>query len=1189
MIKLSEFGARPILAVLLLTLSIGGANVWAHSEHNFPRRSTAELETAGFTIQPPKLTAATATRVSIALTLADAGQRFADDRLVVERRFYLPNGAELFKPIGYLGAGCDRADKRRNPRSCESRGNRVFSGVIEVEPTVTGVVMLRAGGFELNSRRFLATSPVSLPVALACGPTANILPVRIAEAAPANNQRRKHHHHSGNVSRPYQLFDFDVPQAGKGVLRLVNGGSVGAAFSARFEAAIIELNGRAVKRVNKHDNVAELGVDLRQGANQLKVVELAGRSGQSISARIDACADHVELKPVANSLRIGDVLPVQAAVSGLGMPVDGADVMFGLPGLAEPESAAATTTSSGIAGAEFKLISAGEGELQVSVAGANPALNDVTPLRVLSQPSLLLNQGRDQITLTVGESIQQPYFLFHTAAVGTPIHVRFTQRIEPATGGLTAATPSVPVEGYPFAGPGSVSFESTIQALAAGEYKLVATAIVAETQETFSVETAVSVVDASAPQPLNLGAPSLTPAGVAPNTSSPVKITALAGGTDTPPASLLVDEVDDQDRVVASAIAVLRDDGTGADAVPGDQIYSGNAVFNRASAADLRLRVRADYFGAEVASLSTVFSITPFALQGPPADSGKLISGNDGQARVYGNEILLTLLPDTAPSRVTAIAGALNGQVLSVIPSLQLYRLQIAGDGSLQALQNAIAKALEYAEVVRATPNSEVTLAGSVCGNAGDGYCPSDPRLADQWYLDTIKAKQAWAALRSVGPANTAGSLNYQVAVIDNGVKCNHRDLTGQCAVDDGSVDSSHATQVAGIIAAGAENNTDIAGIAWNSRINAYALTGYDLNAVLTALDAARAGGAKVINMSFTTDALSSGQAETLRAAACDVANAGKLMVAAAGNVAAGAAVGIEKFPAKLNDSSFSCGNTPLSAYMLTVGGSNESDALATWSSLKSNTATWLDLYAPATNIVSTDGNNGYSSASGTSFAAPQVAAAAAVLWNSMPAGTTATQVHDRLLRSADTVAGLGKRLNLFAAVVPIRLNINFQFEDAAFQNLFGIYDKVSRKARILIDNVDLETNPSLSSFSTSILLTDAGYANLEYFMIPNGAQINAAYLSSMPAANRNLEVFRATDGKWRLRDANGTVLGGQPGEADALFSEPALNPDVGRVQVQKVPVASVDDFELRWEDRPAAFSDNDYNDAIFRIVKQGN
>lgn len=1189
MIKLFEFGPRPILTALLLILSLVSANLQAHSERHFPPNSPAELETAGFAVQPPTLTAATAARVAISLTLADAGQRFADNRLLIERRSYQPNGAEVYKPIGYLGGGCGKADKHRNQRNCESRGDSVFAGVIDLEPTVTGVVMLRATGYELNSRRFLATLPVSIPVVLACGPTANILPIRIAEAEQAVGHRHKHHHHHGSANRPYQVFDFDVPRAGNGVLRLVNGGSVGAAFNDRFEAAVIELNGRAVKRVNKHDNVVELSVELQQGANQLKIVEMAGRSGQSLSARIDACADQVELKPIADSLRIDDVLPVQAAVRGLGMPVDGAGVMFGLPGLAEPDSVAATTTSSGLAGAEFKLIAEGEGELQVSVVGANPALSDSTPVHVLSQPSLLLNQGRGQITLTAGESIQQPYFLFHTASLGAPIHVQFSQRIEPANGGLTAATPSVPVEGYPFVGPGSVSFESTLQALAAGEYKLVATATIAETRETFSLETAVSVVDPSAPKPLSLGAPSLTPPGVAPNTSAPVKITALAGGTDAPPASLLVDEVDDQDHVVASTIAVLRDDGNGVDAVPGDSIYSGNAVFNRTAAADLRIRVRADYFGAEVASPATVFSVTPFALQGPPVESGNLIPVSDGLARVYGNEILLTLLPDTAPSRVSAIASALNGQILSVIPSLQLYRLQIAGDGSLQTLQNAIAKALEFAEVVRATPNSEVTFAGAVCGNAGDGYCPSDPRLADQWYLDTIKAKQAWSALRSIDPATIAGSTGYQLAVIDNGVNCTHRDLSGQCTVDDGSSGNNHATQVAGIIAASAENNTDGAGIAWNSRINAFALTGYDLNSVLTALDAAKGSSAKVINMSFTTDALNSGQVETLRGAACDMANAGKLMVAAAGNVASGAAAGIEKFPAKLNDSSFMCGNTPLSSYMLTVGGSNESDALATWSSSKSNTATWVDLYAPATNIISTDANNGYSSGSGTSFAAPQVAASAAVLWNSMPAGTTAIQVHDRLLRSADTVAGLGKRLNLFAAVVPIRLNINFQFEDAAFQNLFGIYDKVSRKAKILVDNVDLETNPSLSSFATSLLLTDAGYANLEYFMIPNGAQINAAYLSSVSAANRNLEVFRATDGKWRLRDADGTVLGGQPGEADALFSDPALNPDVGRAQVQKVALGSVDDFELRWEDRPAAFSDNDYNDAIFRIVKQGN
>jgi serine protease len=114
---------------------------------------------------------------------------------------------------------------------------------------------------------------------------------------------------------------------------------------------------------------------------------------------------------------------------------------------------------------------------------------------------------------------------------------------------------------------------------------------------------------------------------------------------------------------------------------------------------------------------------------------------------------------------------------------------------------------------------------------------PNDTYYSYQWHYPLIGLPEAWDI--------TTGSSNVIVAVIDSGILKEHPDISGQLvagydfvsdaasALDGDGVDpdpedpgdgdiggsSFHGTHIAGTIAAHTNNNTGVAGIAWNARI----------------------------------------------------------------------------------------------------------------------------------------------------------------------------------------------------------------------------------------------------------------------------------------------------------------------------------------------------------------------------------
>ncbi|MFZ9858106.1 MAG: S8 family peptidase [Roseiflexaceae bacterium] len=228
-----------------------------------------------------------------------------------------------------------------------------------------------------------------------------------------------------------------------------------------------------------------------------------------------------------------------------------------------------------------------------------------------------------------------------------------------------------------------------------------------------------------------------------------------------------------------------------------------------------------------------------------------------------------------------------------------------------------------------------------------------------QWYLDRIQAPIL----------DNLAIPPVRVAIIDTGVDTTHPDLVNQIVETRNIFDEStmndiqgHGTHTAGIIAATHNLTTNTRGICATCQIIAIKAInddGYGSDVtVAQGIDNAINAGAKVINLSIGSihDAPAI-KAAIERALAADI-----IVVAAAGNNEK--SPGEEVFPA---------------AYpgVLAVSAVDQNNRIASFA--QDNPG--IDLVAPGVEIVSTSPHgDGYSIEQGTSTAAPQVTATAAIV-----------------------------------------------------------------------------------------------------------------------------------------------------------------------------------------------------------------
>ncbi|MEJ5914094.1 S8 family serine peptidase [Pseudokineococcus sp. 1T1Z-3] len=263
-----------------------------------------------------------------------------------------------------------------------------------------------------------------------------------------------------------------------------------------------------------------------------------------------------------------------------------------------------------------------------------------------------------------------------------------------------------------------------------------------------------------------------------------------------------------------------------------------------------------------------------------------------------------------------------------------------------------------------------------------------DPLRPQQWGLDALAAESF--RLRANGTP--------VVAVVDSGVAAYHQDLRTvvlpgadmTSSGGDGRRDSNgHGTHVAGIAGAAIANGLGGEGLA-RLRVLPVKALGADGTGSTTAIARgvvwAADNGADVVNLSLGGPV----RDDVLERAIAYAVSQDVVVVAAMGNEGSGSPT---YYPAAYPD-------------VLAVAAVGKDLRRAPYSS----TGAHADLAAPGTAIVSTvvgDGDD-YGAKSGTSMAAPYVAAAAAVLVSTVP-GASARQVADALTSTARDLGAVGR------------------------------------------------------------------------------------------------------------------------------------------------------------------------------------
>ena len=356
---------------------------------------------------------------------------------------------------------------------------------------------------------------------------------------------------------------------------------------------------------------------------------------------------------------------------------------------------------------------------------------------------------------------------------------------------------------------------------------------------------------------------------------------------------------------------------------------------------------------------------------------GKIATSVNDSENASKEQLIVKYKDEKSSVQSEETVEQLGGEVVDTSDEMSLYTV------AEENVEASIKELEEMDNVEFVEKNTTYSIEGTV----NDRYFDS------QWNLETINAPEAWEAVE-----NTDGD-GVVVAVLDTGVQGSHEDLNGRVSEEGATFvdgyeetykgdDNGHGTFVSGIVAASANNEKGIAGAAGNEDVKILPVKVMSKSGVGDAYNIARGiqyaieKKVDVINMSFSGE-----YSESVDQAIQQAREAGIVVVAASGNGGGNADV---SYPAALPN-------------VISVGAIAAKDQVYAGS----NYGSTLDLVAPGVSILSTStsgdlGNeNGYyKTGTGTSYAAPHVAAVAALYKLKNPEAT-ATAVEEALTKTA--------------------------------------------------------------------------------------------------------------------------------------------------------------------------------------------
>ena len=305
-----------------------------------------------------------------------------------------------------------------------------------------------------------------------------------------------------------------------------------------------------------------------------------------------------------------------------------------------------------------------------------------------------------------------------------------------------------------------------------------------------------------------------------------------------------------------------------------------------------------------------------------------------------------------------------------------------------------------------------------VTGGAGPAVAqpPPSPPAPDPNVFDTDEFRRSWGlgAINALDAYDAgATGAGVTVAVVDTGVDDNQSELSGQLTAASTNIVNGdptqrrdidgHGTEVAGIIAA-KRNGRGTHGVAFNAKIlslRADEPGSCDTDCTFLDRDVA-AGvnravdlGVRIINLSLgSSDPVSFPLRDAFRRAAA----AGALIVVSAGN---------ESMLASSNSIATLASDPLVNGQVIVVGAINKLGDLSSFSNSAGADLQDFFVVAPGEDVLTTGLQEALFRVSGTSFSAPHVAGAAALLLDLFP-NLTGAELAELLLSSARDVGSPG-------------------------------------------------------------------------------------------------------------------------------------------------------------------------------------
>lgn len=206
---------------------------------------------------------------------------------------------------------------------------------------------------------------------------------------------------------------------------------------------------------------------------------------------------------------------------------------------------------------------------------------------------------------------------------------------------------------------------------------------------------------------LKLWMPGAEPDGIPTNTPTEVRFTVMVTGAF--PESLQLEQIDKEGSLI-TAVGNLKDDGENDDLSANDGIYSGIFEIISEKEGKLYYRTTVEYGGWPYESEIYELTVTNFPVGPGPSDPDFLVVDPETGEKLYSNELIVSFKDEISDERIRQIVSVEGVSVIGTIPSIGVFQLQIAGDGTSEGVYTAVKAFQDYKEVEYAEPNYAAEL-----------------------------------------------------------------------------------------------------------------------------------------------------------------------------------------------------------------------------------------------------------------------------------------------------------------------------------------------------------------------------------------------------------------------------------------------------------------------------------------------